>query len=188
MLPFRRGIFLSTNISLGICHTAKSSLKQWRGSPLARQWMFVNNNADILWITIFFPEWYWHLNSGIGTCKVATLPLKPCLQPFFALIILEIGSHLFCPGWPGLQSCYFIRSTIAVMTGTYHHHHFFSIDISSHELFCLSCPVTKILPISASSSSLQASATLAVFWIFLNDHFYFQRSCHSVISVRVFKG
>jgi hypothetical protein len=37
----------------------------------------------------------------------------------FALVILEIVFH-FLPGWPGLQSSYFMLHTIPGMTGMYH--------------------------------------------------------------------
>jgi hypothetical protein len=49
---------------------------------------------------IFF-LWYRVLNSGLQACKAGTLPLEPCLQSIFALVMLEMGGLSIClPGWP----------------------------------------------------------------------------------------
>jgi hypothetical protein len=44
--------------------------------------------------------WDWDLKSGFHVCKAGTLPLKSHLQSIFALVILEMRSHMdYCPRW-----------------------------------------------------------------------------------------
>jgi hypothetical protein len=46
---------------------------------------------------------YWRLNSRPHTWKAGTLSLEWFCQPFFLLVIFDIGSS-FLPSWPTLQS------------------------------------------------------------------------------------
>jgi hypothetical protein len=90
-------------------------------------------------LTISF-LWYWGLNKGLCVCEVDTLTLESVL---FALVILE--SLTICPGWPGLQSSYFMLPAITGMMCT------IIIEMGSHKPFCLGWLRTVIILISPSS-------------------------------------
>jgi hypothetical protein len=60
---------------------------------------------------VWFGFWqYWRLNSGLCAGSAGTLPLKPCLQPFSALVIFHRGS-CFCPGQPWTLTLSYLPST-----------------------------------------------------------------------------
>jgi hypothetical protein len=61
-------------------------------------------------------------------------------------LILEDGG----PGQPGPPSSNIKFPVIAGMTGMHHNAQLFSIEMESHELFCLGWLGTVILPISVS--------------------------------------
>jgi hypothetical protein len=77
------------------------------------------------------------------------LPLGPRLESFFALVILEIGSHFFFPGRSGPRLSYFTFSAIPRMTGMYHQTQRFLLRWGLMN-FCTGWPQTENLPISAS--------------------------------------
>jgi hypothetical protein len=90
--------------------------------------------------TFFGGGWYWGLNLGL-----CVLPLELCFQPFLLWLFWKY-SLAFCPGGPGSRAFYFRLPVIIGMTGMHYHSQFyFSIEMGSCELFCLSCSGTTIL-------------------------------------------
>jgi hypothetical protein len=75
--------------------------------------------------------------STSGSCLLSrcfTTGTTP--PPFFAVVILEIGSH-FLPGLAWTECFYFILPTITGVIGTYQHMQIFSIEMGSCKLFLL---------------------------------------------------
>jgi hypothetical protein len=63
-----------------------------------------------------------------------TLLLEPIPPALIDLFIFEMWSHFFSrPAWTVIHLLMF--PSVAGMTGTYQHAHFFSIESGSHELF-----------------------------------------------------
>jgi hypothetical protein len=83
----------------------------------------------------------------------------------FALANLEIGS-CFLPRLAWTTILLFYSYAITGMTGMRQHTWLFSIEIGSHELFCLGWPGTMILLISASCIAWNdRCATVLNYWL-----------------------
>lgn len=70
------------------------------------------------WVLIFKPG-YWYLNTGLRACHAGTChwshPSNACDWLFWRWDLT------FFPGWSGQWSSYFMISSVARITSTYHH-------------------------------------------------------------------
>jgi hypothetical protein len=97
-------------------------------------------------ILLFF-DGTWVLIQDLLLARLA-LPLEPCLQPLFALVIFLTEFGIFA--WARLEhDSPTYPSCISGITSTYHHAWFIDWDETS-PTFCLCWPGTAILPISVS--------------------------------------
>jgi hypothetical protein len=60
--------------------------------PFSCKWYYITS----FFFFLFFFSQYYSLNLGLCACLAGALPAESCLQPFFTLVIFQIGYHIFC--------------------------------------------------------------------------------------------